>query len=372
MAILLLLIPVVVWTPWPYRLSPLLIMAGVLLERLPYARRLLPPAAAAGVAGGVILLTQSIALTVYAAVTARSHDLPAVLVKPLAGLCRLGGIDAAGDGPLLVVQTARQAHRLAISWDMVVDPATLLFLVGGLAWITIDAGRLQSIRLRWTEWGGSMARFALIVAAWLPLRAIVLLALYLHRAAVSEWREPLQALDPFAVSWETVPLYVMNQYLSSWVLLVMLIPPILGAWRWVREQEERSSRGEREQGGKGDPKPAALSSPFLPFSLSPFPSYSLAAATCCLFGAFLVALGWQWEPIGARKAGRVMIVEKHSPWSPSDFPYNTEVLGGGVDENERVTTMPPLTDISVSTTTCRVSTREMRSTRKHSPLATCW
>ena len=57
------------------------------------------------------------------------------------------------------------------------------------------------------------------MAAWLPIRAIVLLALYLHRAAVSEWNQPL---------------HVMNQFLSPWVLLVMLAPPILLAWRWVR------------------------------------------------------------------------------------------------------------------------------------------
>ena len=141
----------------------------------------------------MILLAQSVVLTWYAAVTARNHDLPGVLVKLLAGLCRLAGIDAAADGPLLVVQSMRQAHRLAISWDMVFDPATLMFLVGGLAWITIDAGRLNSIRLRWAEWGWTLGRFALIVAAWLPIRAIVLLALYLHRAAVSEWNQPLHS-----------------------------------------------------------------------------------------------------------------------------------------------------------------------------------
>ncbi len=139
-AILLLLLPVACWTPWPYRLSPLAIIAGLVLERVPFARRVLRPVAAAGVAGGVILLAQSVVLTLYAAVTARSHDLPGVFVKLLAGLGWLAGIDAAADGPLLVVQSMRLPHRLAITWDMVVDPATLMFLVGGLAWITIEAG----------------------------------------------------------------------------------------------------------------------------------------------------------------------------------------------------------------------------------------
>ncbi len=167
----------------------------------------------------MILLGQSVALTLFGAVTARSHDLPGVLVKPVAALARLAGINAAGDGPMLVVQSMRQSHRLALSWDMVFDPATLMFLVGGLAWITIDAGRTNLIRLRWREWGWSMARFVLIMAAWLPIRAVVLVALYLHRASVSEWNQPL---------------HVMNQFLSPWVLLAMLIPPILLSWWWVR------------------------------------------------------------------------------------------------------------------------------------------
>ena len=45
-----------------------------------------------------------------------------------------------------------------------------------------------------------------------------------------------------------------------------------------------------------------------------------------------MAVGLQWEPAGTRKAGRVKFVERHSPWSPSDRPYDTEHFGGGVDE----------------------------------------
>ena len=61
----------------------------------------------------------------------------------------------------------------------------------------------------------------------------------------------------------------------------------------------------------------------------------LAAAACCLFGTILVAIGLQWEPVGTRQKGRVMFVEKHSPWSPSNpkHPYDTEFIGGGDDEH---------------------------------------
>ena len=222
-ATLLFLLPVIWWTPWPYRLAPLVIFAGVLVERV--ANRVgkgdspvfadtktgtvpfLRPVAAAWTIGGMILMLQAIALTVYSAVTARGHDLPALLVKPLAGLCRLAGIDAAGDGPLLVMQSMRQPIRLAITWDMVFDPVTMMFLVGGLAWIAIGRKGARNI-----------GRLVLIVLAWLPVRAVLMVAIYLHRAALS---------DPAG------PLHVANQFLSSWVLLAALIVPVLLAWRFV-------------------------------------------------------------------------------------------------------------------------------------------
>jgi hypothetical protein len=329
-AILLLLLPVAWWTPWPYRLSPLAIIAGLVLERVTVGRRLLRPVAAACVTGGVVLLLQSVALTLYAAATARNHDLPGLLVKLLAGLCPLAGIDAAGDGPMLVVQSMRQSHRLVVSWDMVFDPATLMFLVGGLAWITIDVGRVNSVRLRWAEWGWCMARFAIIVAAWLPVRAVLLLALYLHRAEVSEWHQTQQLGYQFVAP----ELHVMDQFFSPWVLLIMLAPPVLLAWRCVPLLGVESG----EQGAGSGEKDACspLPAPCSPLSTDTSRSLSvnyLAAAACCLFGAMLVALGLQWEPIGTRKAGRVMIVEKHSPWSPSNTPFNTEFIGGGGDEH---------------------------------------
>jgi hypothetical protein len=344
-AILILFLPVAWWTPWPYRFSPLAIIVGLVLERVPVARRPLRPIAAAWVMGGVILLVQSVILTFYSARTARSHDLPASLAKAFAALCGLVGIDAAGDGPTLVMQTMRQSHRLALSWDMVLDPATLLFFVGGLVWITIDAGRVNSIRLRWSEWGWMLGRFAIIVAAWLPIRAVVLLALYLHRAALSDWNQTL---------------HVMNQFVSPWVLLAMLVPPVLMTWRWVRllgdaplaieafenrdtpaDVTASSRRGKSRPVSDSFKKPDAVaarprSQPplFQPDASGSLSVKYLAAAACCLFGTILLALGLQWEPIGARQKGRVMFVEKHSPWSPTNpkRPYDTESLGGGDDE----------------------------------------
>ena len=238
---------------------------------------------------------------------------------------------------MLVVQSMRQSHRLAVSWDMVFDPATLMFLVGGLAWITIDAGRLNSIRLRWAEWGWTMARFALDrgrLAADPRGRAPGPLSS--SRESVSEWNQPL---------------HVMNQFLSPWVLLAMLVPPILLAWRWVpllgdaplpAAEQRRKKPGRTRRSSRCR---SSGPSSWQVGQVADLPDHGRLAIRRVAFGQvsgrgrlLLVRHDsrcprLQWEPIGARKAGRVMIVEKHSPWSPSNPPYNTEFLGGGVDEH---------------------------------------
>ena len=96
-----------------------------------------------------------------------------------------------------------------------------------------------------------------------------------------------------------------------------------------------SADGQMPSAGRASVPRSARAPVFRPDTSGSLSVKYLAAAACCLFGTILVALGLQWEPIGTRKAGRVMIVEKHSPWSPSNpkHPYDTEFIGGGDDEH---------------------------------------
>ena len=211
-------------------------------------------------------MLQALTLTLYASATARSHDVPSVLVKLLSGMCSLAGIDSAGDGPLLVMQSMRQPIRLAITWDMLFDPATMMFLMGGLVWIAIDAGRGGAVQATWRMWIANPLRFALVVLAWLPIRAVLMVALYLHRVALS---------DP------NYPLHVGNQFLSSWVFLAMLAPPVLLAWRFVRSNGAGVSPAE-------EPKRNSFNSLSVKY---------LAAAACWSFPARSL---WRWDCNGAR------------------------------------------------------------------------
>ena len=72
----------------------------------------------------------------------------------------LFGIDATADGPYVVLHTMRQTHRLAITWDMVLDPATLCFFLGGLAmlaWVAWSSLPGPRRCIAWLRAAGALA-----------------------------------------------------------------------------------------------------------------------------------------------------------------------------------------------------------------------
>jgi hypothetical protein len=136
--------------------------------------------------------------------------------------------------------------------------------------------------------------------AWLPIRAGLMMALYLQRVLRS---------DPDR------PLHVMNHLFSPWMLLLLLVPPVLLAWKFIkagRESEISNLKSDISNPQSLIPNPSPL--PFLPTAL-----LALAVA---LFTAAIY-----WEPVGSRKEGRVMVVERHSAWEPTTTPYDTKSFG---------------------------------------------
>ena len=301
---IVLMLPVVWFAPWPYRAAPLAITLGLLLGLWRGGKRgQTPYLAEALLAAGLVLLAQGVVLRTYADQTARNHDLPWPAAELLACLARLVGVDAAADGPMLVMHTLRQTHRLAVTWDLVLDPATCGFLFGGLVMLALAVCARWPAGSRWPAWLGAARRLAILVLAWLPLRALLLVAVYLQRAMRS---------DPGG------PPHVMNQFLSPWVHLALLAVPALAAWRWIRLKPLAASQGAEELPLAASPEtPAAY----------PLPG-SLGWAGLLLVSLGLLAAGLQWQPAGARRQGRVMWVERHSTWEPTDRPYDTKSYGG--------------------------------------------
>jgi len=297
-AALLMLLPSVWLVPWPYRAGPLLVVLGLAAQGLPPARTFLTRLGRGAVLAGTILLAQGATLWTYAAMTARSHELPAPLPSLLAGMARLLGIEAAADGSAVLLHSARQVHRLGATWDLLVDPATCCFLAGGLVllavlvWDRLPAGK------RGGAWLRTARNLAMAIAVWLPIRAGLVVAVCLHR----ELRSALDA-----------PLHVMNHFLCAWVYLTLLAGPVVLAWRMARLSAATPP----------EPKTAKSAEPTKPLSARAF-----AAATGLVFvAAAVLAAAVFWDPVGRPKAGRVRVVERHSTWEPTTRPYDTTWYG---------------------------------------------
>jgi hypothetical protein len=358
-AAIVLFLPAVWFASWPYRAAPLLIVLGLATELLPIRKRWPNWLAGGAVTAGVVLFVQALTLELYAAHTAYTHELPWPMPDLLAGIATLLGIDATADGSAIVMHSMRQVHRLGATWELLLDPATLLFFVGGLTMLAIrgtachpestvglpepgegDAETSDKI-LRsaqddrydtWQLWIADLRRLTLVVVVWLLVRAGLLMALYLHRVLRS---------DPDR------PLHTMNHFFSPWMLLLLLIVPALLAWRFVRGQNRQiaapapheeepdrfaaASTRRKSNGKTQNREPAAVpldtEVPCPPLPRSPLmPSRFRLPVVAGLIGLavalFTVAI--YWCPVGGRKDGRVMVVERHSKWEPTTKPYDTK------------------------------------------------
>jgi len=338
----LLLAPAVLLLRWPERVGPLLVLVGAGLATANAPRGWIGRVGRGAMAAGVVLMVQALSMAGYAAYAGRDHDLPGPLLWLLTGVARLLGIDAAADGSHVVLHSMRTPHRLAATWELLLDPATFCFYLGGvvllamLCWSRLPGGR------RWTAWIAGLRTLTMVIAVWLPVRAGLLMGLYLHRAIRFEPERPL---------------HVMNQFFSPWVLLGLLAVPVLLAWRFVRLPSAGADAATGDApfvGRSATPSyPSDASSvgrsatPSYPSDASSVgrsatPSYPSdaadqpeeteswrlpAAAGLVFLGAGLLTAAVHYDPVGSPKGGRVMVVERHSTWEPTTRPYDTTWFG---------------------------------------------
>jgi len=298
---LLLLLPILWIAPWPAKIAPILLAIGCLLLAANTSGHRLACTAAGLLASGAILLAQALTMLAYQSITSRSHELPVPIARVLGWVVRVLGNDATvaadtpagGGGDEIALRTMRKIHHLGATWDLLLDPTTLCFVVGAVIML---AFRLSVSRIDGFDWrraGRAAAVLAGIVILWLPLRVGLLTALILHRALRTEFESPLRVMDAFH---------------NAWVLLIFVLPPAVAAWRFisvppVTEREPDPRRGSATRFG-------AILLPTL-----------VAVAVAVLTVAAL------YDPIGIRKAGRVVVDEYHSKWEPTTRPYDTTWYG---------------------------------------------
>jgi len=297
-AAVLLLLPAVWLLPLPYRAIPLLIAGGLILQLAPVPRNWPRKLGHGAAAAGLILLIQSLVLQCYAILTARAHELPG----PLAGLAavapRLLGIDVTADGATLAMRSIHEMRRFGATWELLLDPATLCFFVGGLAMLGLLCfGSLPRGKCWTAWWRGSLVLLA-VTLAWAFVRVAVVIALILHRALLAD-----------AIAAPNVADVLVN----SWIHILLLAGPVLLAARLIRKPSAANEETDDESNGKTTAVTSGWS--------------RVAAPLLVGAGVTVVAVLFQWDPVGRPKNGRIMFVERHSTWEPTTVPYRNTLYG---------------------------------------------
>jgi hypothetical protein len=318
---LVLLLPAIWFAPWPYRAAPLLLAAGLAGELLAVPAGFFRRLAAGAWIAGAVLFAQALGMTVYAGFTAGRHDLPWPLPEVLAGIAGVLKIDAAADGSAVVMHSMCRSHRLAATWELLLDPPTVCFLVGCAVIISLAIWTHVPPQRRRSAWLAALATLAAVMLAWLPIRAAMMTAFYLQRVLRSE---------------ADAPLHAMNHFFSPWVLMLLLLGPLLLAWRFVRwPAAGEASADEPPEATPGRPQTPPKhetaeqgADPEGVHSAAPAAGWRYAAAAAlALLAAATLSAAIEWDPVGKRKAGRVMVVERHSTWEPTTRPYDTTWYG---------------------------------------------
>ncbi|MDP6545026.1 MAG: hypothetical protein QGH60_13635 [Phycisphaerae bacterium] len=296
------LLPMIVVAPWPYRAGPILTVLGLVLLAAPIPRQWAKRLGSGLLVAGVVLLAQSVAMICYESFTARFPDLPSPLSKLLGALGGLVGIDVANHGPDLSMFTMRQIHRLGATWALLLDPISWCFLVGGAVLVLLKAGEGE---ISAPVIARRLGRFVVPVILWLPIRSILLMAVYLHRALRTDYDDPLSAL--------------VDQFWNPWVSMALLVGPVLLAWRFAC--------------GGPDQEPISNTPAATPPS-APWKPYVPVAMALVALVVFVFAIAW--EPVGQRQQGRVLMVDYHDqrPWPSKTFdtvrtdqPFTTKTYG---------------------------------------------
>jgi hypothetical protein len=293
-----LLLPAVLLMPWPWKAIAVLLAIGLWVQRIPLApNRWTQRLGDGAVIAAILLLVQAVTLHAYQVGTARNHELPGPLIALVAGVVGMLGVDVAVDGSMIVFREVLAQNRIAASWELLLDPTSVLFLVGGLAWLACY-GSTQIPRGARGAWYRRLTlRLTLVWALWLPLRAALLIALVIHRTLRADPQTLPNVGDVFVNNWIHAGLMVPLAALAAIFLVSSTVDPA------HRRGSVRSSRQKMSL-------PTALRS-----------------AGLVVAGVTIVMVAIFWVPTGKPQAGRIMFVERHSTWEPTIEPYGTEIYG---------------------------------------------
>jgi hypothetical protein len=294
-------LPALLIAPWPYRAGILAFAIGCLASggwprhssRWEWLQHRL---CSTGTLSGVVLIVQALTINAYAVFTSRSHESPAPLPRVLAGVFSLLGVESAVDGQTVALYSTRQIHRLGATWELLFDPVTVCFIAAAmLVMWSCRSGGADEARDQRKFMRGICATLALVIVLWLPLRAGLMVDLFLHDVL----RTPYEAeLDAMRLFW------------STWLHLLLLAGPIFICMALSPRPSRCRLYGEIRPSTQRATGKVRLDATLI------------AAALASL----IVTIGLFWDPVGSRQPGRVVVEEHHHGLALSSAPIACSAL----------------------------------------------
>ncbi len=330
-------------TPWPERVIPLFFAAGSLLAAwMATEKTILSALGQACLAVGLILSTQWLVLQAYFFQTMRWRDIPEAWVPVLAFVLRLFGIDAASAGSSLALAHSAQVALVPVTWELALDPATTLAWVGGLvalvwrelSWSGLSprkpAGReFQEKEHAWERFQSLAILWTLALLIFIPIRLALILGLHLHRILLTPVQIPVIAGDVFISPTVAIAFIFLLVIIAALLTAQMpggasldLKPKLLSASQSFSQGEEGSGVAGNQRKGSMETAPTEGGGEEAWRRLM-----QGAVALMAILGVGVCVVALLWDPPGSATLGRVMVVERHSTWEPTDRPYDTEHFG---------------------------------------------
>ncbi len=115
------------------------LLGGLVVLAAPRAEQIVPQIGNSLIAAGAVMLAQLCAIGFYEAQTSRSHELPYVLAHIVGAVTQLLSLDSGVFDSTVSVHSMREVHRLGATWELLVDPVSLCYFVGGCVAIALAA-----------------------------------------------------------------------------------------------------------------------------------------------------------------------------------------------------------------------------------------
>jgi hypothetical protein len=265
--------------PWPYRIVPLLVTAGLILL-LPAIRKFrLYHLGRSCLISGIILMGQAALFRFHNFLFTGNHD-ASWLAKPLALVFNFLGTDVSASNGIIFVKTIKGIEPFRITWEALATLPFIFFICGSVIFMIMFCEKKRLFR--------TLVKFSMLTALCFMFRYVLVLLSYIY---VFTFIQSESNVSGIFIFW--TPLFIAISLIPVPFLLTVFFRQY-----WEQQPIVSSKMG---------------------FVRLLIPLLAVAVFT------FVFCLGFK-DP-GYAKKGRILFDSAHSKWEPFDRPYDTTWYG---------------------------------------------